>query len=259
MSILEAIKPGYFEEFRLEEAQSFLEQCLACDSSNAEFYEFLGNIAQRHGINIDQVKSKLSEALQEFIILVELQQQLCITGSQIKELAERIPSDDSENKSKRSYVLEKKFLDMAFQKFIERVSEINYVQSRIVENYWNYLTDKLQNLILFGYIKELLSQKRYSLSEFGISQAICEKHQDSFLKFKSSLFHVLSGSDVNVRLPHLINKYEQIVSNNSDNNPSYQAKAPCKRYNLEDLLAKITPNNSHGESDWGEPIGKEVW
>ncbi|TAE61797.1 MAG: AbrB/MazE/SpoVT family DNA-binding domain-containing protein [Nostocales cyanobacterium] len=64
---------------------------------------------------------------------------------------------------------------------------------------------------------------------------------------------------MNVRLPHLINKYEQIVSNNSDNNPSYQAKVPCKRYNLEDLLAKITPNNSHGESDWGEPIGREVW
>lgn len=53
MGILEAIKPGYFEEFRLEEAQSFLEQCLACDFSNAEFYEFLGNIAQRQGINID--------------------------------------------------------------------------------------------------------------------------------------------------------------------------------------------------------------
>ena len=134
MGILEAIKPGYFEEFRLEEAQLFLEQCLACDSSNAEFYEFLGNIAQRQGINIDQVKYKLSEALQEFIILFELQEQLVITGSQIKELTKRIPAPDSENKLKRSYAFEEKFLDMAFQKFVERVSEINYVHSRIVEN-----------------------------------------------------------------------------------------------------------------------------
>ncbi|MEY3401302.1 MAG: hypothetical protein AN487_19045 [Anabaena sp. CRKS33] len=259
MGILEAIKPGYFEEFRLEEAQLFLEQCLACDSSNAEFYEFLGNIAQRQGINIDQVKYKLSEALQEFIILFELQEQLVITGSQIKELTKRIPAPDSENKLKRSYALEEKFLDMAFQKFVERVSEINYVHSRIVENYWNYLPEKLQDLILFGYIQELLAQGKYSLSELGISQAVCKKHEDSFLQFKSYLLNVLSDSDVGVRLPQLIDKYEQIVSNTSENNPTQQKKTPCKRYNLEEFLVKITPLNSHGESDWGEAIGNEVW
>ena len=28
---------------------------------------------------------------------------------------------------------------------------------------------------------------------------------------------------------------------------------------LEDLVKGITPDNVHGEVDWGAPVGKEVW
>jgi antitoxin MazE len=28
---------------------------------------------------------------------------------------------------------------------------------------------------------------------------------------------------------------------------------------LEELLAKITPENRHGEYDWGAPEGREAW
>ncbi|MDQ2711850.1 MAG: AbrB/MazE/SpoVT family DNA-binding domain-containing protein [Acidobacteriota bacterium] len=28
---------------------------------------------------------------------------------------------------------------------------------------------------------------------------------------------------------------------------------------LEDLVARITPQNRHGETDWGKPKGNEVW
>jgi antitoxin MazE len=30
-------------------------------------------------------------------------------------------------------------------------------------------------------------------------------------------------------------------------------------YELEELVAGITPQNRHGETDWGEPVGKESW
>lgn len=34
----------------------------------------------------------------------------------------------------------------------------------------------------------------------------------------------------------------------------------CKKsYKLDDLVSKITPENSHKESDWGSPTGKEIW
>jgi antitoxin component of MazEF toxin-antitoxin module len=28
---------------------------------------------------------------------------------------------------------------------------------------------------------------------------------------------------------------------------------------LKALVEKITPENRHGEQDWGKPIGNEVW
>jgi antitoxin MazE len=28
---------------------------------------------------------------------------------------------------------------------------------------------------------------------------------------------------------------------------------------LEDLVARITPENTHDETDWGPPVGDEVW
>lgn len=30
------------------------------------------------------------------------------------------------------------------------------------------------------------------------------------------------------------------------------------RYTLDQLLAQITPENLHGETDWGAPVGREL-
>jgi antitoxin MazE len=30
-------------------------------------------------------------------------------------------------------------------------------------------------------------------------------------------------------------------------------------YTLEELLAEVRPSNLHGETDWGSPVGKEIW
>ena len=32
-----------------------------------------------------------------------------------------------------------------------------------------------------------------------------------------------------------------------------------KEYKLEELVAGITSSNTHAESDFGKPVGKEVW
>jgi antitoxin MazE len=31
------------------------------------------------------------------------------------------------------------------------------------------------------------------------------------------------------------------------------------RYDLSELVSRITPKNRHGEMDWGAPLGKESW
>jgi antitoxin MazE len=32
-----------------------------------------------------------------------------------------------------------------------------------------------------------------------------------------------------------------------------------RRYSLDELVARITPENRHQEIDWGQPVGNEVW
>lgn len=34
---------------------------------------------------------------------------------------------------------------------------------------------------------------------------------------------------------------------------------PKKEETLEDLVARITPENRHKKIDWGGPVGKEIW
>ena len=34
---------------------------------------------------------------------------------------------------------------------------------------------------------------------------------------------------------------------------------PAPSYTLEELLAGVRPANLHGETDWGPPVGKEIW
>jgi antitoxin MazE len=36
-------------------------------------------------------------------------------------------------------------------------------------------------------------------------------------------------------------------------------KLRTRQYTLEELLEQIKPENIHGETDWGPPVGKETW
>ncbi len=36
-------------------------------------------------------------------------------------------------------------------------------------------------------------------------------------------------------------------------------KRRTHEYTLDELLKQITPENLHGETDWGPPVGNEAW
>ena len=36
-------------------------------------------------------------------------------------------------------------------------------------------------------------------------------------------------------------------------------RTPKKSYTLDELVSQITPENLHGETDWGPAIGREAW
>ncbi len=35
--------------------------------------------------------------------------------------------------------------------------------------------------------------------------------------------------------------------------------APIPKYELKDLLAKVSDDNLHPVTDWGQPVGREEW
>jgi hypothetical protein len=37
------------------------------------------------------------------------------------------------------------------------------------------------------------------------------------------------------------------------------AGAPDRPFRLENLLAGVIPEHRHGEVDWGQPVGRDVW
>jgi len=40
---------------------------------------------------------------------------------------------------------------------------------------------------------------------------------------------------------------------------SVRIRKPKRKPTLEELVSRITPENLHSETDWGEPVGKELW
>ncbi len=36
-------------------------------------------------------------------------------------------------------------------------------------------------------------------------------------------------------------------------------KRRTREYTLDELLKQVTPENLHGETDWGPPVGNEAW
>ncbi len=72
------------------------------------------------------------------------------------------------------------------------------------------------------------------------------------------------GNSLAVRIPSSVirdlglseNSSVQIVSNGIV--ATIQPKKR-KKISLDELVKAITPDNVHGEVDWGNPVGKEVW
>ncbi len=72
------------------------------------------------------------------------------------------------------------------------------------------------------------------------------------------------GNSLGIRIPSAVAKDLGLSDNSSVQLISNGSSATIKPLTykgktLEELLEGITPENIHGEVDWGEPVGKEVW
>jgi antitoxin MazE len=72
------------------------------------------------------------------------------------------------------------------------------------------------------------------------------------------------GKSLAVRIPTAIAKRAGLskgdsVTLNLDNKGCIVVRPTRRRYELAELVARITPKNRHRETNWGQPQGEESW
>jgi antitoxin MazE len=72
------------------------------------------------------------------------------------------------------------------------------------------------------------------------------------------------GNSLAVRMPQALAIEARLaegdrVSLSLGEDGSIVLRSARRNYQLRDLVAKITPKNRHGETDWGKPEGRESW
>ena len=70
------------------------------------------------------------------------------------------------------------------------------------------------------------------------------------------------GNSLGIRIPNLIVREFSLkngsVVNINDNGNEIVIK-PVKKSKLSEMLDKINDQNLHQETDWGKPVGNEIW
>ena len=71
------------------------------------------------------------------------------------------------------------------------------------------------------------------------------------------------GNSLGLRLPKSVAREVQLDEGDmvqvTVDNGTIVIRPTRPRYSLHDLVRRITPKNRHHESDWGGPVGDEVW
>jgi antitoxin MazE len=71
------------------------------------------------------------------------------------------------------------------------------------------------------------------------------------------------GNSLGVRIPKAVAKDAEIREGASVDLRMEDGRVvivPVKKtYTLEELVSRITAKNRHPETDWGPPVGREVW
>ena len=71
------------------------------------------------------------------------------------------------------------------------------------------------------------------------------------------------GNSLGLRLPKSVALEAQLDEGDtvdvSVKNGAIVIRPSRPTYSLDRLVARITPRNRHGESNWDEPVGHEVW
>lgn len=249
MIILEAINSLVFDEVSRQEAQDYLERCLSQDFIDSHFGKFLSNLSRFLSEDISSVKGKLKGLCQVFIDLAELQSQIDIQSLYLGDFVSSLPKEDNSLSE-----FDKELLISYFEGFLTSVIEYNFYLSKSVDSYWLYFPVEIQDFIK----KHLTNMKLFSkkLCDFSHNELLA-KHQNSVSALEASLSSKIA-KDVSVP-KFSLSQLELDVSVRTSTSLSSCSSTTNRKYNLDDMLNNIKPENRHDTIDWGEPYGEEVW
>jgi antitoxin MazE len=71
------------------------------------------------------------------------------------------------------------------------------------------------------------------------------------------------GNSLGLRLPASVAREARLDEGDtvdvSVDNGAIVIRASRPRYSLDELVGRITARNRHSETEWGDPLGDEVW
>jgi hypothetical protein len=257
-------------EKEIDELRVFLEKCLTTDSQNKEFSDFVKRIAFLKNENFSTVSEKLIRACEGLADISQITKQVEIQLKQaMSYLSKRILKTEEIRKQKTGSRFAKDENELSFEeKFAleilegvnEQLVEANTAIINVVENAWDYLPVDLHEVFQkWGEIQTKIDYQK-NLGKIFEGFKVSSENRDNVIlnatekgkslpKFRISDFHKIISNEQQQQ-----NTQEKLFKNSHDD-----TIFPTRRYTLEELIEKITPENTHEETNWGNAVGQEIW
>ena len=256
-----------FEE--LHEVRVFLEKCLINNSYHQEFTDFVERIACLKNEDFSTLSEKVMRAYEgvaDFIqiikqVEIQLKQATSYLGKRLFKIKETRVQKTGSNfvKDNNELTFEEKFAFEIVERINEQLIEANTVIINVIEDAWDYLPVEVKEVFQkWAKIKGKIDYSNLGKIFEGY-KASSEKLDNAILnaieKGKSLPNFCLSNSNERIpNEPQQQNTQEKFLENLSDD-----TIYPTRRYTLEELVEKITPENKHEETNWGNAVGQEIW
>ncbi len=256
-------------EKEIDELRAFLEKCLTTDSQNKEFIDFVKRVAFLKDENFSTVSEKLTiacEGLADFSqitrqVQIQLKQAMSYLSKKISKTEEirkqktgsRFVKDENELSFEEKFALE------ILERVYEQLVEANIAIINVVENAWDYLPVDLHEIFQkwVEIQREVDSQKKIGKISEGFKAS--SENRDNVILNATEKGKSLPKFRIPDLYKRISNEQQQNTQEKLFENSHDDTIYPTRRYTLEELVEKITPENKHEETNWGNAVGQEIW
>lgn len=139
--------------------------------------------------------------------------------------------------------------------------DLNLFHAILLKKYWDYFPQNVQVFLASSIRAKVVAAKSLHDEFKNIDSSITEMIESSLFSLEKAVETAIKQSKDMPKfyIPESMISREvtdtSLVSNNRKTLPTKRNK----KYTLEELVSKITPENSHEATDWGDPVGEEAW